>query len=299
MPGKVREGSRRAGRTAGILAGGATIRVFMQQDLAHLIRLQDLMLRIEAMNEQIAAIPADVARLEKDLLEAQKGVEQEKAALADLQKERRRLEGELMGVESRIQKYQAQLGAVKTNKEYQAMQHEIEGCKAERAALDEKILLEMEEQEKGSSAARDLEDRLKEMRGKTEAGKKALADRAAALQRDKDTLETERQGLQSQVNPVFLEPFLKTARQRRGIGLVGVREGLCGGCHVRVMPKLIQQVRRSTHLIACDSCKRYLYVVDDVVASGPARGAASSETESDAPPPEGGGDTESPDPRVT
>lgn len=244
----------------------------MQADLANLIRLQDLMLRIEAINEQIAAIPAEVARLEKALLESQKEVEQEKGALADLQKERRRLEGELMGVESRIQKYQAQLMDVKTNKEYQAMQHEIDNCKAERAGLDEKILLEMEEQEKGSDEARALEERLKELRVRTDEGKKALTGRAADLRRDKDVLDADRQALQKQISPVFLDPFLKTARQRRGIGLVGVRDGLCGGCHVRVMPKLIQEVRRSTQLIACETCKRYMYVVDDVVAAAPAPG---------------------------
>jgi predicted nucleic acid-binding Zn-ribbon protein len=271
----------------------------MQQDLTHLIRLQDLMLRIDAINDQIAAVPAEVARLEKDLLEAQKEVEAEKAALGEAQKERRRLEGELMGVESRIQKYQAQLMGVKTNKEYQAMQHEIEGCKAERAGLDEKILLEMEEQDKRNLAARGLEDRLKEMRRKTDEGKKALADRAAALTRDRDAIDVERQALQKEIAPAFLEPFLKTARQRRGIGLVGVRDGLCGGCHVRVMPKLIQEVRRSTHLIACDSCKRYLYVVDDVVASGPARTPSPPDADSGSPPPDSGAGGESPDPRVT
>ncbi|HZN02137.1 MAG TPA: C4-type zinc ribbon domain-containing protein [Candidatus Polarisedimenticolia bacterium] len=271
----------------------------MQQDLANLIRLQDLMLRIDAMNEQIAAIPAEVARLEKDLLEAQKGVEQEKSALAELQKERRRLEGELMGVEAKIQKYQAQLMDVKTNKEYQAMQHEIEGCKAERASLDEKILLEMEEQEKGNTASRALEDRLKEMRRRTEDGKKALADKGAALKRDRDVIDADRQALQKEVSPVFLDPFLKTARQRRGIGLVGVRDGLCGGCHVRVLPKLIQEVRRSTHLIVCETCKRFLYVVDDVVASGPARSPGAPEGASEPARPETGGDGESPDPRVS
>lgn len=271
----------------------------MQQDLTNLIRLQDLMLRIEAMNEQIAAIPGEVARLEKALLESQKEVEQEKAALAELQKERRRLEGELMGVESRIQKYQAQLMDVKTNKEYQAMQHEIDNCKAERAGLDEKILLEMEEQEKRNTASKGLEDRLKQMRAKTDEGKRALGDRAAVLQRDKAALDAEREALQKEVSQVFLDPFLKTARQRRGIGLVGVRDGLCGGCHVRVMPKLIQMVRRSTHLIACDSCKRYLYVVDDVVASGAPKTTAAPGTEPDSPVPEAGGGAESPDPRLT
>ena len=65
------------------------------------------------------------------------------------------------------------------------------------------------------------------------------------------------------------------------------------------MPKLIQEVRRSTQLIACETCKRWLYVVDDVVASGPARPAAAPEPEPDSPPPGSEGEAESPDPRVT
>ncbi len=44
---------------------------------------------------------------------------------------------------------------------------------------------------------------------------------------------------------------------------MAVRDERCGGCHVRVMPKLIQQVRRAIGLIPCDSCKRFLYVPDD------------------------------------
>jgi predicted nucleic acid-binding Zn-ribbon protein len=137
------------------------------------------------------------------------------------------------------------------------------------------------------------------MRAKTEEGKKALAGRAAAVKRDKEALDADREALQKQIAPAFLDPFLKTARQRRGIGLVGVRDGLCGGCHVRVMPKLIQEVRRSTSLIACDSCKRYMYVVDEVVASGAAKIAAPTGREPDSPVPEPGGDAGSPDPRLT
>jgi predicted nucleic acid-binding Zn-ribbon protein len=238
----------------------------MQQDLRRLVRLQELMLRIEAIKEKTSAVPGEIALLEKALLAAQAEIEKEKAALLELQKERRRLEGELQGIEAKIQKYQAQLMDVKTNKEYQAMQHEIEACREERARLDEKILLDMEEQEKANAAARLLEDRQKEKRRDTEAGKKAIQERVSALEAEKAGLEGERQALEQEISPSFLEPFLKTARPRKGLGLVPVRADLCGGCHVRVMPKLIQEVRRYTRLIACDTCKRFLYVPEDLAA---------------------------------
>ena len=242
----------------------------MNEGLRRLVRLQELMVASDALAERIAAIPAEVARLEKDLLAAQEELEKARAAVQEMQKDRRRLEGELMAVETKIAKYQSQLLEVKTNKEYQTMLHEIETCKAERATHDERILLEMEETEKRGAALRVLEERLKEKRRATEEGKRRLDETAAALRREQEGLEAERRELAATIPPDYLDPFLKVARQRKGLALVAVRDELCGGCHVRVMPKLIQQVRRATGLIACDSCKRYLYVPEDLHHGPPA-----------------------------
>ena len=253
------------------------------EELRRLVRLQDLMLQVEGLNEKIAAVPEEVARLEKALLAAGEVTEKGKVALQDLQKERRRLEMELMGVESKIQKYQSQLSEVKTNKEYQAILHEIEGCRQQRSLLDEKILLDMEEAERGDASYRRLEEELKERRRETDRGKEALQRRLDGLKAERETIDRERRTLQEAVPGLWLDPFLKVARQRKGLALVPVREELCGGCHVRVMPKLIQEVRRSIGLIACDSCKRFLYVPDDMQPPVTA-GAKSSAGPAEAPP---------------
>jgi hypothetical protein len=239
----------------------------MNEDLRRLVRLQEIMLALEGLAERIASVPLEVARLEKDLLAAQEAAERERAGLQEMHKERRRLEGELMGVESRIARYQGQLLEVKTNKEYQAMLHEIDACRAERAALDEKILLEMEAQEERQRRIRAIEQDLEERRRRTAAGKTDLEGRLAALEREREALERERDETAARIGPAFLDPFFRVARQRKGLALVAVRDGLCDGCHVRVMPKLVQQVRRAEGLIACDSCKRFLYVPGDPAGS--------------------------------
>jgi len=246
----------------------------MNENLQRLVRVQEVISAVDAVQERIVAIPVEVARLEKELLAAQKEIETERARVQELGKDRRRLEMELMGVETRITKYQAQLLDVKTNKEYQAMLHEIEGCRAERAALDEKILLEMEESENRHAAVRALEETLERRRRETSQGKIRLDAETQELKRRAETLEAERRTLEAEVDADYLQPFLKVVRQRKGLALVAVREERCGGCHVRVMPKLIQMVRRATGLIACDSCKRFLYVPDE--PSRPAAAAAES-----------------------
>ena len=235
----------------------------MNDDMRRLVRVQEIMVVIDALQEKIASNPAEVARLEKDLLAAQKDADADRARVSELSKDRRRLEMDLMGIESKISKYQSQLLEVKTNKEYQAMLHEIESCKAERAALDEKILLEMEESEKRSAALRSMEEMLERKRRETSQGKTRLDAEAQDLRRQVGALESERTEIMAGIAPASLQPFIKVARQRKGLALVAVRDERCGGCHVRVMPKLIQQVRRATGLIACDSCKRFLYVPDE------------------------------------
>jgi len=212
--------------------------------MRRLIHLQEIMVAAESLGERIAAIPSEVARLEKDLLAAQQDLEKSRGTLQEMQKDRRRLESELQSIEARITKYQTQLLEVKTNKEYQAMQHEIETCRAERSTHDEKILLEMEETEKRNAALRALEEGMKEKRRATDEGKKRLDEQAAALGREKEALEAERKTLAAAIPPLYLDPFMKVARQRKGLALVAVRGELCGGCHVRVMPKLVQEVRR-------------------------------------------------------
>lgn len=227
-----------------------------------LVGLQQKMIDIESIDEKTAAIPAEVAALEKGLLAMQQEIEVARVRLDELQTDRRKLEGDLQAVETKIQKYEAQLAELKTNKEYQVMLKEIESCRAERAGLDEKILLEMEEGDSRSEDFRALEGRLKEKENETRQGKKRLDDQAAALRKTREELDAERVVLSDSIPREYLARFTKVANQRRGLALVAVRDELCGGCHVRVMPKLIQQVRRAEGLIACDSCKRFLYVPD-------------------------------------
>jgi hypothetical protein len=237
--------------------------------LKRLVHLQEIMLGLDDLANRIAAVPVEVAHLEKDLLAAQETIEKERAVLVDLQKDRRKLEMMLQDVEAKITKYQGQLSAVKTNKEYQAMLKEIDNFRAERAGLDERILVEMEEGDRRGSQIRALEEALARKRRETGEGKVRLDADLSELRRKVDVLETERRDTATGIPPVLLEPFLKIARQRKGLAFVAVRDELCAGCHVRVMPKLIQQVRRAEGLIACDSCKRFLYVPDDAGGAAP------------------------------
>lgn len=48
-------------------------------------------------------------------------------------------------------------------------------------------------------------------------------------------------------------------RVPEGAPMAGVRGAHCGGCHLRLLPRLLQQIRRSGSVIGCPHCGRLLF----------------------------------------
>ena len=70
-----------------------------------------------------------------------------KAALAGSQKTRKEHEGAVADLKGKLSKYKGQLMEVKTNKEYTAVLHEIEGVERDIRARDDLTFAEMEKEE--------------------------------------------------------------------------------------------------------------------------------------------------------
>src|SRR5262245_8950977 len=117
----------------------------MQPDLEHLIQLQDLDLAAERGRRRIADIPSSQQGLDARLAERTGAVDGVKAGIAAGQAARREIEKELAAIQSRLSKYKDQLMAVKTNKEYQAMQKEIATAEHEVRSHEDRMLERMEE----------------------------------------------------------------------------------------------------------------------------------------------------------
>jgi predicted nucleic acid-binding Zn-ribbon protein len=64
--------------------------------------------------------------------------------------------------------------------------------------------------------------------------------------------------------------FNRISRSREGLAVVRVANGLCQGCSVRIQPRVIQQIRRNEGILRCESCKRFLYYLEEERAEPPA-----------------------------
>ena len=112
----------------------------MLPDLERLVKLQQLDDFVERARRTIAEHPARVQGLDDRVNAARDQVAAARQRVVDGQGARRALEKELATVQARLSKFKEQLMEVKTNREYQAMQKEIEVAQQEVRAIEDRIL---------------------------------------------------------------------------------------------------------------------------------------------------------------
>src|ERR671915_39684 len=117
----------------------------MSPDLQRLIKLQQLESTIANARATIASHPQRLADADTRLNDSRQVVEAVKTRLKENQEARRALEKDAAVYQGRLTKFKDQLSAVKTNREYQAMQHEIATAQQELGAAEEKVLERMME----------------------------------------------------------------------------------------------------------------------------------------------------------
>jgi uncharacterized protein len=234
----------------------------MSPDLERLIKLQHLESRIEAAKRTIAAHPERLASADARLNEAQQALDAARTRLKDSQETRRALEKDAAMYQTRLDKFKDQLSAVKTNREYQAMQHEIATAQQELGAAEEKVLERMMDGDTLAAAVKQAEAALAARQKEVDAEKKALAEELSSTERQLTDATAARAALVKEVEPRLVALFEQVSRVRKGIALASAtREGLCSACHVRLRPHVFQQVRANDSIIQCDSCNRILYYV--------------------------------------
>jgi len=243
----------------------------MSPDLEHLIELQNLESAIEESRRRIAAHPQRIADAEARLAHAKEAVDAAKQRLKASQEARREAEKEAAVYQSRLSKFKDQLSAVKTNKEYQAMQHEIETATKELGSVEETVIERMVEADALTADVKKTEQALAAEQKNIDAEKKTLTEELATVEAALEEATAKKDTLITSLAPPLVALFEQVSRARKGVAIaLATRDGLCSACHVRLRPQVFQEVRRNDQIIQCASCNRILYYIPPPAAAEPA-----------------------------
>jgi predicted nucleic acid-binding Zn-ribbon protein len=239
----------------------------MSPDLERLIRLQQLDLDADTRRRTLAELPAALQALDERINTRQAALDAAKARLAENQASRRAFDKELAVVQGRLTKFKDQLMEVKTNKEYQAMQHEISMAQDGVRTFEDKILEVM-------MAADDLDGEIKAAEKALAEEKVKVGEERTARQQQVKVMEGEiaeltnsRAKVVAEMSREAIALFEHVSRARKGHAVAEARDGHCTSCHVRLRPQVFNEVRKGEKLLQCESCSRILYVVPPKPAS--------------------------------
>jgi predicted nucleic acid-binding Zn-ribbon protein len=231
----------------------------MLPELDRLIRLQRLETATAEAQEAIEGIPAQSAALDARVAALAAEVDGARSRVADHRAARQEAENALAQVQARLGRYKDQLMAVKTNREYRAMQAEIAAAEADVARLEDQVLEQMLQADELTTAVAAAERTQSDERTVVEAERVALEERQRELLAQVERHAGERAALVEKL-PAHLSALFDTlTRGRKGLAVAEAREGRCMSCRVRLRPQLYNDVRLNRTLIQCESCQRILY----------------------------------------
>lgn len=239
----------------------------MKEDLKKLLLMQEVDSRIDRVSAEMAEIPREKLIHEREL-ESQKAVfEQEKRQLEEIRESSAKCSGDKDAAINQLAGYKNKLLELKTNEAYSAMLKQIDFTESEISDLDSQIIAKMYEEEQGE---KDLEDAKKvwERNSKRAAKRQDILDgQLEVLTENMEKLMVQRNEISSGTGKRLLDKYEQLRASGRGLVVVGLQKGTCGGCLTNIPPQTAVEISQGKTFV-CPICGRFVVWKDDSSMAG-------------------------------
>jgi uncharacterized protein len=234
----------------------------VEEKLSSLVRLQKIDSKLDEIKILKGELPMEVSDLEDEiqgLHSRQTRIEEEINGITEFIEQKKNA---IKDADALVKKYQKQSDSVKNNREYEAINKEIEMQELEGKLAEKHI--------------RDANEELAEKAKMLEQTKKLIANKDTSLKQKKSELEkiivdTEKEESEytaisdearKSIDERLLYSYDRIRKSyRNGLAVVPVERDACGGCFNAIPPQRQSEIRQHKKIIVCENCGRIL--VDD------------------------------------
>ncbi len=231
----------------------------VEEKLSSLVNLQKVDSKLDEIGILKGELPMEVADLEDEIqgLHARKlRIEEEINGITEFIVQKK--EG-IKEAEAMVKKYEKDSENVKNNREFEAVNKEIEMQQLEVKLCEKHI--------------KDANEEVAEKAVGLEKANKAIATKESVLNNKKGELEkiitaTEKEEKQfnksaqearSHVDDRLLASYLKIRKNyRNGLAVVPVERDACGGCFYSIPPQKQSEIKQRKKVMVCENCGRIL-----------------------------------------
>lgn len=232
----------------------------LKKELSNLIKLQEIDDNLTELELELGDLPEKVELLNRTLVDGKKSIEDfEKETKQNIVR-RQQLELEIDSQNELLKKFKEQLFQVQTNREYDAINSQIDEVQAKITEFETESL---------KLYARDdeLKSLLKELKNTQETASKEYVEKSAELQKkleetseEKRELELDRKIIIEGLKKPVYNHYERIRNARDGKGVAYVYNDACGGCFSTIPPQRLVEIENMTDFIFCETCGRVLVI---------------------------------------
>jgi predicted nucleic acid-binding Zn-ribbon protein len=182
----------------------------------------------------------------------------------DLQKQKKEEELNFSAKEEGAKKLQGQLFQLKTNKDYQAMLHQIADTKADGSVIEDKILQIMENMDKVKADIEIEKQALVKEEKIFNDEKSKIQSSIKEIDDNLKQLDSQKKQVMPGIEQSIYAQYERILQSRDGLAIVTVKNNSCLGCHMSVPHQVVNLVKMYENIVTCDMCNRILYINEDV-----------------------------------
>ena len=247
----------------------------VSEKLHDLYELQVIDSNLDDIQVLKGELPMEVSDLEDEIAGLETRIGRLQGAVDDIEGQITRLDGVMKDANAAIEKYQRQMDDVKNNREYEALQKEIE-LQTLDIQLSEKrqgeLRVSLEAKQETLSAAN---ERLDGRKADLERKQVELEKIVAKTEKEERKLKKQSDAKRKAIEERLLKAYNKIRKTyRNGLAVVGVERNSCGGCFNQVPPQTRLEIGMHKKILACEHCGRIL--IDEEVMN-PAAAAPAAE----------------------
>ena len=233
----------------------------MKPEISILIRLQGIDLELRKINEEKSSAPKHLEDLQEHLASKDAELSELNERITEIQKRKVDVEDEFELENVRFGKSQKKLFSLKTNREYQALQKEINEIKKANAAREEEILAIMEEINSLQEEIKKKKRQVKQYRKEIKAEQKNIKKLQTRLNAKIAALTEEREAVSKDISPNLLAKYNFLKDRRAGVAIAAVTDAVCSACNMNIPPQLYNELLRDEKILTCPSCQRLIYAL--------------------------------------
>lgn len=235
----------------------------LQEELEKLLELQEIDSNLQDINTLLEELPVKLKNIEKEDISLQHEMEAFKKTTTQLKVERRQKEIELKAIEEQTKNLQSKLFDVKTNKEYQALQNEIQNLKLKASSLEDEILVYMDQDEQFKEKEKNLLHKIEEHKKMMAQKQKEIEGRINQLKVEQTLVQQKRNEYATSIDSLLIDLYTRIKKSKKdGIAVCRISEDStgcsCGGCYVYIPGYLKEKVKKKTEIVQCENCGRIL-----------------------------------------